>query len=254
MVNQGQTVSHSHGHSGQEPFPRGLHPLGSLVWKQGHQLSLVTVTAVTVISEPWSMCSVPITVHVPQDPAPFQHHTVPPWGRGILQVPTRLRWKQRLMKLRELPEAQQLVVLESELSPESCGGRRSLTRWEGHSADGWSDRRPGTSCTCWSPLTSPCMDVLFPQPGVGIWLPAHQSLESRDITALKPAGSSPAVSPLPSLGGTQAPILLFPAAPPCPRPPCCLLGSRTEHQSHQTPSEPLIQLTPPQILLSQSLT
>lgn len=178
----------------------------------------------------------------------------PPWGEGQFRGSHSPRWKQRLRKLRELPEAQQLVVLESELSPESCGGRRSLTRWEGHSADGWSDRRPGTSCTCWSPLTSPHTDVLFPRLGVEIQLPAHRSLESRDITALKPAGSSPAVSPLPSLGGTQAPILLFPAAPPCPRPPCCLLGSRTEHQSHQTPSEPLIQLTPPQILLSQSLT
>ena len=81
MVNQGQTVSHSHEHSGQQPFPRGLHPLGSLVWKLGQE-RMVTMTTVTVISEPRSMCSVPIPVQMPQDPAPLSAPRSPTWGEG----------------------------------------------------------------------------------------------------------------------------------------------------------------------------
>lgn len=90
-------------------IPEGPPSSGALGMEAGHQLSLVTVTAVTA-SVSHGACAQANHCAKASRSRPFQHHS-PPWGVGSLQVPTHLRWKQRLRKLRELPEAQQLVVL-----------------------------------------------------------------------------------------------------------------------------------------------
>ena len=177
-------MSHSHEHSGQQPFPRGLHPLGSLVWKLGQER---TMTAVTVISEPRSMCSVPM----PQDPAPLSASRSPTRGEGQFTGSHSTKMETEAQEAEGAARGPatgsagvrtEPRVLQEEASPDQMRGSQSRQL---------SDRRPGTLCTCWSALTSPCMHVLFPQPGVGIRLPAHWSLESRDVTGLKSAGSFP---------------------------------------------------------------
>ena len=177
------------------------------------------MTAVTVISEPRSMCSVPM----PQDPAPLSASRSPTWGEGQFTGSHSTKMETEAQEAEGAARGPatgsagvrtEPRVLQEEASPDQMRGSQSRQL---------SDRRPGTLCTCWSALTSPSMHVLFPQPGVGIRLPAHWSLESRDVTGLKSAGSFPPcplcplwVAPKPP-SSSSLPLLPAPAPPLPPR-------------------------------------
>ena len=103
------------------------------------------MTAVTVISEPRSMCSVPIPVQMPQDPAPLSAPRSPTWGEG-----------------------------------QFTGSHSTEMETEAQEAEG-AARGPAAGSA--GVRTEP--RVLR-----GEASPAHRSLESRDVTGLKSAGSS----------------------------------------------------------------
>ena len=205
-------------------------------------------------AKPQSMSSVPITVQMPQDPASLSASHGPISGEGQFT-------DSHLTKM-------ETEAREGEGAAWGPAAGRCWNQDWAQSLVG-SDSWPGEWIT---EQTAGLTEGQVPCAPAGVpWPPPHAR---RALFAPPPQGgdlascslapgiqrhhrsqvswSSPAASPLPSLSGTQALILLFPA----PSPSRYFLGSqqRVSLIRHPHSHPPHLQLTPPQILLSQSLT